>query len=73
MDGRCPVDDVIKLGWPVTPSDSYDTIAGWLLDMAGSVPSLGQEFTVDGYRFHVRAMRRSRIQTIHVKRVEPPE
>ena len=29
-DGRFPTDDAIELGWPVTDSDDYETIAGWL-------------------------------------------
>ena len=69
-DGRFPVEDAIRLGWPVVEDDDYDTVAGWLLDTIGAVPSVGDAFSIEGYRFQVRAMRRRRIQTIHVKRLD---
>lgn len=70
VDGRCPVREAIALGWPVVESEQYETIAGWLLDTVDVVPQVGDEFAVDGFRFKVRTMRRRRIQTIHVKRVD---
>ena len=73
VDGRCPVEDVEGLGWPVVESDGYDTIAGWLLDTVDVVPKVGDEFVVEGFRFKVRAMRRRRIQTLHVTRLVQPE
>lgn len=68
VDGRCPVEDVEELGWPVAESDDYDTIAGWVLDTVGGVPKVGDEFVVEGFRFKVRTMRRRRIQTLQVTR-----
>ena len=73
VDGRCPVKEVEGLGWPVTESDDYDTIAGWLLDTVDVVPKVGDEFVVAGFRFKVRTMRRRRIQTLQVTRLEPAE
>ena len=73
VDGRCPVEDVVELGWPVVESDDYDTIAGWLLDTVDVVPKVGDEFVVEGFRFKVRTMRRRRIQTLQVTRLEQPE
>lgn len=70
VDGRCPVEDVQGLGWPVVESDDYDTIAGWLLDTVDVVPQVGDEFVVDGFRFKVRTMRRRRIQALHVTKLE---
>ncbi len=73
VDGRLPVEDAIELGWPVVASDQYDTIAGWLLNMADAVPQVGDELTVDGYRFKVRTMRRRRIRTVQVVRLQRGE
>lgn len=70
VDGRLPVEDAIELGWPVVASDQYDTIAGWLLNTADAVPQVGDELTVDGYRFKVRTMRRRRIRTVQVVRLQ---
>lgn len=73
VDGRCPVEDVQPLGWPVVESDDYETVAGWLLDAFETVPKVGDEFEVDGFRFKVLLMRRRRIQSLRVTRenVEP--
>ena len=69
-DGRCPIEAAQELGWPVVESDQYETIAGWLLDTVDAVPQVGDEFVVDGYRFKVRSMRRRRIRSLHVTRLE---
>ncbi|MBO4352792.1 MAG: HlyC/CorC family transporter, partial [Eggerthellaceae bacterium] len=71
VDGRCPVEDVQHLGWPVVESDDYETVAGWLLDTLETVPKVGDEFEIDGFTFKVLFMRRRRIQSMRVKRVAP--
>ena len=57
------------LGWPVSESEDYETIAGWLIDTLDFVPEMGDEFTVGGYSFKIERMRRSRISTIRVERL----
>ncbi len=69
VDGRFPVDRAIALGWPVSESDDYETIAGWLIDTIDFVPETGDEFEVGGYSFKIERMRRSRISTIKVQRL----
>ena len=73
VDGRFPVESALELGWPVAESDQYETIAGWLLDTVDAVPQIGDEFAIDGYRFKVRTMRRRRISSLHVTRLEQAE
>ena len=68
VDGRLPVEDAIELGWPVRESGDYETIAGWLMDTFDEVPKPGREFTIDGFRFKIEKMRRSRISTMKVSR-----
>ena len=68
VDGRFPVEDALKLGWPVTESDDYETMAGWLMGMIDFVPQVGDEFEFGGYRFKIQAMRRRRISNIWVTR-----
>ncbi len=69
VHGSFPVDDAKELGWPLTDSDDYETIAGWLMDTFDSVPKTGDEFIVDGYSFKIERMRRSRIASIFVTRL----
>lgn len=67
-DGRFSVEDAIELGWPVQPSDDYETVAGWLLAAIDSVPNTGDSIEVDGYEFTIEKMRRSRISKVRVQR-----
>lgn len=72
VDGRFPVEDAAELGWPVEDSTDYETIAGWLMSMLDSVPQVGEELEFDGYRFKIQAMRRRRISTVRVERLDDP-
>ncbi|MDR2721621.1 MAG: hemolysin family protein, partial [Coriobacteriaceae bacterium] len=69
VDGRYPCEDALELGLPVKISDDYETVAGWLMDEAGIVLQVGDEFEVDGFFFKIQAMRRRRISKIRVKRL----
>ena len=71
VDGRLSVEDARELGFPVTESDQYETIAGWLMSVVDVVPRIGDEFAVDGFRFMVQSMRRRRIQKLRVVREAP--
>lgn len=61
-----------RAGWPVEDSADYETIAGWLMSMLDSVPQVGEELAFDGYRFKIQAMRRRRISTVRVERLDDP-
>jgi putative hemolysin len=73
IDGRLPVEDARDMGLPVDESDEYETLAGWLLVQLGHIPNAGERYAVDGYEFHVRAMRRRRIARLHVAGPDTPE
>lgn len=72
VDGRFPVEDAAELGWPVADSADYETIAGWLLSMLDTVPQVGEELVFGGYAFKIQAMRRRRISTVRVARLDIP-
>ncbi len=71
-DGRFPVEDAIELGWPVTESDDYETVAGWLIHTLDSVPKVGDELALSGFSFKVEKMRRSRVSVMRVKKIDAP-
>ncbi len=73
VDGRFSCDDAIELGWPIEESDDYETVAGWILDLCGSVPDIGEVFEQDGYKFKVQSMRGQRISLIRVTGPDPEE
>ena len=69
VDGKCPSKFGEANGWPVKVADDYETIAGWLMDEIDAVPEAGEEFEIDGFSFRIEKMRRNRIQTIKVERL----
>ena len=66
VEGRLPIEDALSLGLPVSESDEYETLAGWVLAEIGHIPLLGEQFERRGYRFRVQAMRRRRIARLQV-------
>lgn len=71
VDGRFPIDDAAELGWPVADSDEYETVAGFVLELADSLPEPGDVFMVEGYAFRVQSMRGRRIALLRVTAPEP--
>ena len=74
VDGRFSIDDAIELGWPIDDSAEFETIAGFVLEIADSVPQPGDVFTCEGYQFRVQSMRGRRLSMLRVTApVEPEE
>ncbi|WP_322152888.1 hemolysin family protein [Paratractidigestivibacter sp.] len=71
VDGRYSLDDAIELGWPVEDSEEYETIAGYVLELADKVPHPGDLYKKDGYRFRVQSMRGRRVSLLRVTAPEP--
>lgn len=59
-----------KIGCPVMEADDedYTTIAGFILSKSRSIPTPGEHFEWDGWRFQVVAMQGRRIDKIRVSR-----
>ena len=66
VDGRFSIDDAIELGWPIEDSDAYETVAGFVLEIADKLPRPGDEFVRNGYIFHVQSMRGKRVSMLRV-------
>lgn len=71
VEGVFPVDDAVELGWPITDSDEYETIAGWLMDELDKLAVVGDTFRTDGWTFRVQAMDGRRIARVDVKGPDP--
>lgn len=72
VDGRFSLDDAIDLGWPVEDSEEYETIAGFVTDLADKLPHPGDVIVKDGYQFRVQSMRGRRLSMLRVIAPEPP-
>lgn len=73
VDGRFSIDDAIELGWPIEDSDEYETIAGFVLEIADGLPAPGEIFEVEGYTFRVQSMRGRRVALLRVTAPEQPK
>ena len=73
VDGRFALDDAMDLGWPVEDNEEYETIAGYILELADKVPHPGDVFTKDGYTFRVQSMRGRRVSLLRVTAPESEE
>lgn len=71
VDGRFSIDDAIELGWPIEDSEEYETIAGFVLELADKLPRPGDVFHKDGYTFRVQSMRGRRLAMLRVTAPEP--
>jgi CBS domain containing-hemolysin-like protein len=71
VDGRMPVDDVNELLGVELPHDEWDTVAGLMYGLLGSVPTQGETVTFDGLTFTAERVQGRRIAKILIRRVEP--
>ena len=72
VDGRFSIDDAIELGWPIEDSEEYETVAGFVLELADKVPHPGDVIEKDGYQFRVQSMRGRRLSMLRVIAPESP-
>lgn len=71
VDGRFSLDDAMDLGWPIEDNEEFETIAGYVLELADKVPHPGDVFEKDGYTFRVQSMRGRRVSLLRVSAPEP--
>jgi putative hemolysin len=70
IDGMAPIDEVERaLGVPLPERRDYATVAGFLLETAGSVPVQGSSIVAAGRRWTVVDMEGPRIRSVKVQTV----
>jgi len=72
LSGRAFLEDLQPYGIQIA-DDEVDTIGGYLCLEAGHVPGQGEEFTLDGWHFHVDDADLKQILHVTATRVEPVE
>ena len=73
VDGSMTIRDLNRaLDWHL-PDDEANTVAGLVIHMAQSIPTPGQVFSFEGYRFEVVARRENRITRLRVRPLETAE
>jgi putative hemolysin len=68
VPGKLPVEQFNILTQAQLPSDEFDTIGGFVLHLFGQLPSVGEEYTYQGFIFRIESVGRSRILKIRVAR-----
>ena len=58
--------NAIELGWPIEDSDEFETVAGFVLELADKLPRPGDTFEREGYQFTVQSMRGRRVSLLRV-------
>ena len=48
------------------PAEDYDSLAGWLIDLAGRIPEIGDEVTAGQLTLRVEAMSGTRVERVRV-------
>lgn len=70
VSGWMPVDEFSdKLGVPVTRDDTFETVAGYVLDQLNHLPQVGEAFERGNWRFEVVGLDGHRIDKVLVSRV----
>ena len=75
VDGQTHVDEVAERLALEIPEGEYVTIAGFILDLAGEIPSPGSTYSFGEWTFRVQSVERRRISEIVVEHhaPEPPD
>lgn len=69
FSGRAEIEAINEeFGLDLKESDEYHTIAGYLLEHLGKMPSEGETYEIEGYRFRVVKMDAMKILEVEVER-----
>jgi CBS domain containing-hemolysin-like protein len=71
VDGQTHVDKVEEELGVVIPEGDYVTIAGFVLDLAGEIPTAGTIYTYKDWTFRVQSVERRRISEIVIEYHQP--
>jgi CBS domain containing-hemolysin-like protein len=71
LDGRTPVEQLDELFGVDLEEEPYETVAGVVLSVHGSVPEPGETIEAHGLRFVVEEVAGRRVQTLRVEKIAP--
>jgi putative hemolysin len=67
LDGRMTIKEFEDiLGMPALPEGDYQTLAGFIINQVGRIPTAGNHFEADGYRYEVVDMDGHRVDKVLV-------
>lgn len=70
--GRIGIDELAEETGLVLPDGDYETIAGYLLERLGTIPSQRDEIEIDGFRFVILQAVANRVDLVRVMKLDRP-
>ncbi len=71
MDAKISINDLEDdLPIPVPEDREYDTLAGFLYDQFGDIPSVGNKVEFSGYEFEIKTVSGNRIVKVFISQPE---
>jgi len=71
VSGRVRLDELEERFGIELPEGDYETVAGYLLDKLGTIPTAKQEFDLDSYHFSVLKASPNRVDLVRITRNAP--
>lgn len=71
VSGRVRLDELEERFGIELPEGDYETVAGYLLDKLGTIPTAKQEFDLDSYHFSVLRASPNRVDLVRITRNAP--
>lgn len=68
VEGKISLDDLNEYFQSTIASESETTLAGYLMEQIGEIPSKGTRFENDAFEFQVQDMQRQRIRTVIMRK-----
>ncbi len=69
FSGRCEIADINeRFGFEIPEDDSYQTIAGYILQSTGTIPAQGETVLIEPLRFDIMKKSANRLELIRISR-----
>ncbi len=66
LSGKAEIDEINERFNLSIPTGEYETIAGYILDYSGSIPSVNDQLVIEGFRIEVLKSSRNRVDLIRL-------
>ncbi|MDE6121016.1 MAG: hypothetical protein K2F63_04430, partial [Muribaculaceae bacterium] len=74
FSGRCEITEINEIfELDIPEDDSYQTIAGYILDTTGTIPDEGATVDIGEYRFDILRKSANRLELIRISRISPEQ
>ena len=72
VNGRMPIDEVNELTHAEFPEGDWDTVAGFVINLLGHVPTEGETIDFNGHRLRAEKVQGRRVGRVRISRLAEP-